>query len=612
LQLETLLSRTRRNVGLCPIFFVDRPLGLLSDSASLNGFESGEGPVPAGVLRLLRTRNLRKATRRGKEGKTVTPQVQSKKTLTLPLLTALVLSCFGLAPTTQAVNPPPDGGYANHNTAEGEDALFNLLTFLPPPFASGNTAVGWKALFSNAVGRENTAIGDSALYNNIHGGNTAVGFEALLTNTTGNNNTATGAAALQNNDTGINNTAIGSQALYSNTTAEGNTANGYAALYSNESGGGNTATGFNALYYNTSSNNTANGSSALYHNTSGASNTASGIEALFTNTTGSGNTANGSYALKSNDTGDSNTATGEFALVANISGSNNTAAGYQALLRNQTGDNNTATGLNALLNNTDGVDNTATGLNALLNNTSGNDNTANGPNALQSNTTGNDNTADGHDALFNNTTGSNNIAVGHGAGQNLTTGNNNIDIGFIGVPGEANTIRIGTQGTQTQTFIAGISGTALGSGVAVRVNSNGQLGTVASSARFKEEIKPMDKASEEILALRPVSFRYKKEIDAERTPQFGLVAEDVQKVNPDLVERDREGKPYSVRYEAVNAMLLNEFLKEHRIVEQLKKDFESKIAEQQKQIEALTAGLQKVSAQVELSKPAPRTVSKNQ
>jgi hypothetical protein len=208
--------------------------------------------------------------------------------------------------------------------------------------------------------------------------------------------------------------------------------------------------------------------------------------------------------------------------------------------------------------------------------------------------------ADGHQALYSNTTGSGNIALGDLAGINLTTGDNNIDIGNSGVAGESNTIRIGTQGTQNRTFIAGISGAAV-IGRPVMINGNGRLGTPPCSARYKDEIKPMDAASEVILALKPVTFRYKKEIDADRTPQFGLIAEDVEKVNPNLVARDDQGKPYTVRYEAVNAMLLNEFLKEHRKVEQL-----------EKQVAALTAGLQTVSAQLELSKTAPQMVLNNQ
>jgi uncharacterized coiled-coil protein SlyX len=205
--------------------------------------------------------------------------------------------------------------------------------------------------------------------------------------------------------------------------------------------------------------------------------------------------------------------------------------------------------------------------------------------------------------------------VGFGAGENLTKGDRNIDIGNPGVAHEANTIRIGRVGDQAATFIAGISGVTVPTGVPVIVDTDGHLGTSTSSARYKEAIKPMDKASEAILALKPVTFRYKKEIDPDRTPKFGLVAEEVEKVNPDLVARDEEGKPFTVRYEAVNAMLLNEFLKEHKTVQEqnirLAKQ-ESLIAEQQKQIDALTTGLQKVSAQLELSEAAPRTVLNNQ
>ena len=191
------------------------------------------------------------------------------------------------------------------------------------------------------------------------------------------------------------------------------------------------------------------------------------------------------------------------------------------------------------------------------------------------------------------------------AGINLTTGSNNIDIGNVGVAGDANMIRIGKQGAQTRTFVAGIFGSTVASGVGVIVNSSGQLGTVLSSERFKEAIKPMEKASEAILALKPVTFRYKKELDPDDAPQFGLVAEQVEKVNPDLVARDEEGKPYTVRYEAVNAMLLNEFLKEHQKVQRL----EAAAEKQQKQIEALTATVQKVSDQIALDKPAPQLVT---
>src|SRR5262249_41835852 len=259
--------------------------------------------------------------------------------------------------------------------------------------------------------------------------------------------------------------------------------------------------------------------------------------------------------------------------------------------------------------------NTANGFMALRSNTTGNNNTASGQGALNLLTTGSFNTADGQGALKSLTTGSNNVALGFSAGQNLTTGNNNIDIDNTGVAGDANKIRIGKQGTHSGTFVAGIFGSTVASGVGVIVNSSGQLGTVLSSERFKEAIKPMDKVSEAILALKPVTFRYKQALDPHAISQFGLIAEEVEKVNPDLVVRDADGKVNTVRYDAVNAMLLNEFLKEHRkneLQESKIERQEAKIAQQQKQIEALTAGLQKVSAQLEVSKSASQTVLNNQ
>ena len=352
-----------------------------------------------------------------------------------------------------------------------------------------------------------------------------------------NGNTAEGTNALFDLNGGTDNTAIGADALLSNSPAASTqlsvlvsppivrlsgTATGFEALFSNQTGNYNTAYGYRALYYN-----------------NGGDNTAVGTNALFSNTTGGANTATGTNALKINTTGSLNTAVGQTALLTNVSGGSNTAIGYQALLNNTIGSRNTVSGVIA----------------------------------LKKNTTGNNNTASGVQALLNNTTGGGNIALGFNAGFNLTTGSNNIDIGNVGVAGEANMIRIGKQETQTGTFVAGIFGSTAASGVGVIVNSSGKLGTVLSSERFKEAIKPMDKASEAIHALKPVTFRYKKEIDPEGVPQFGLVAEEVEKVNPDLVVRDADGEVYTVRYEAVNAMLLNEFLKEHRKVGQLTEDF---------------------------------------
>ncbi len=312
-----------------------------------------------------------------------------------------------------------------------------------------------------------------------------------------------------------------------------------------------------------------------------------------------------------------NTFLGDDALLNNT-GIGNTAIGAHVLLNNQSnGWFNTAIGWQALLNNTNGGANTAIGGNALHSNTTGISNTAIGDGALFSDSTGGDNTAIGPQAL-ENTTGSNNIAVGAYAGFKCTTGSNNIYISNHGFNSDDRAIRIG-EPKHRRTFIAGISGVTVAGGVGVIVDTNGQLGTVVSSERFKDGIKPMDKASEAILALKPVTFRYKHELDPKGIPQFGLVAEDVEKVNPDLVARDEEGKPYTVRYEAVNAMLLNEFLKEHRTVQeqeatiaQLKSAAakqEANAAQQQKQIDALKAGLQKVSAQLEASKSAPQVVN---
>jgi hypothetical protein len=367
--------------------------------------------------------------------------------------------------------------------------------------------------------------------------------------------------------------------------------------------------------------NSGTGFEALNHLTAGNQNTATGLRALTNDTNGGFNTATGVFSLFSNTSGFFNVGTGAYSLANNISGTSNTATGYAALYRN-TSDYNTATGFAALNSNTGGFQNTANGDYALFSNTTGNNNTAIGASALGSNIA-DGNTAVGTLALFNNTTGFLNIALGAGAGQSLTTGNHNIDIGNAGVAGDGNTIRIGGD-NQGATFIAGVYGVSV-AGLGVAMNSSGQLGTVGSSRRFKKDIKAMEQASETVLSLKPVTFHYRKEIDPKGIPQFGLVAEEVEKVNPDLVVRDKEGRPYSVRYDQVNAMLLNEFLKEHRKVEeqaaiitelkstvaQQQKSFQSKLAEQETQIEALASGLRKVSAQIETTNPAQKVAVNN-
>jgi hypothetical protein len=336
-------------------------------------------------------------------------------------------------------------------------------------------------------------------------------------------------------------------------------------------------------------------------------NTAEGQAALLSLTTGGFNTAVGYFSLRSNTTNSFNTAIGAGTLLANTA-DQNTATGAGALLSNTTGGGNTANGAFALFGNMTGVDNTAVGHSALRSNTggafpSGSQNTAIGSIALINNTTGAVNTAVGTSALHLNTTGGSNTALGWAAGENQTTGSNNVYVGagMFGVAGENNAC-----------YIASIFGQTSTNGVPVLINSSNKLGTSTSSKRFKEEIKPMDKASETLFALRPVTFRYKKNIDPAGAPQLGLVAEDVEKVNPDLVVRDKEGKPYSVRYDQVNAMLLNEFLKEHRKVQQqettitqLKKDMETIVA----CLKEHDSKIQKVSAQIETGKAVERIAS---
>jgi hypothetical protein len=337
--------------------------------------------------------------------------------------------------------------------------------------------------------------------------------------------------------------------------------------------------------------NTAEGQQALLSldPTTGLWNTALGYQALKSHTSGNSNTATGGRALFNNTTGIQNTANGAFALLENTDGEANSAFGLNAL-RNNTSSFNTAIGWNAMASNEGGFANTAVGSGALEANLIGFSNTAIGSGALEKNSTllGGGNTAVGTAALENSTSGSFNTALGLGAGENVTTAADVIAIGA----------NVGGANVSGTTWIGNIFEVTTESGITapVVVSDGGQLGTIASSQRFKKDIATMDKASEVILSLRPVTFHYKT--DTKGTPQFGLIAEEVAKVNPALVLPDKEGKPYTVRYEQVNAMLLNEFLKEHRTVQELKKE-----------VAALAAGLQKVSAQLEASKPAPQVVN---
>ena len=324
------------------------------------------------------------------------------------------------------------------------------------------------------------------------------------------------------------------------------TAFGNYALAHNTTGTGNSAFGASALFDNTvGSDNTSVGGHCLMDNTSGVANTASGFDAMASNTTGSDNTASGADALALNDSGSDNTATGIAALYANTAGGNNTASGARALTLNSTGDNNTATGTGALEFNTIGSNNTAIGVIA-----------------LDTNTTGQENTAIGQGAMLHNTTGNNNIALGYMAGQNLTTESNNIVIGNSGVAGDKGTIRIGKPGSQNAMYIAGVSGAMAIEGDALVVNGSGKLGIVMSSARYKDNIHDMGAKSAGLLQLRPVTFRYKQDPRGER--QYGLIAEEVARVYPELVGYGSDGKVQTVRYQELIPMLLNELQKQAR------------------------------------------------
>jgi hypothetical protein len=518
------------------------------------------------------------------------------KALTQSLLIILALLCFARLSKVQAVVPPPDGGYPGFNTAEGQNALFTLTT------GAANTAVGWHSLFSAGAANNNTGVGAGTLALNTSESNTAVGAAALFLNTSGDQNTAVGTAALLFNDSGSHNNAIGVDALITTLTE---TSTPLLAVPR-----------FLQIF-------TALRTLPLVMKRSrvmtrletglGTSIRQLALRRSFLTLMAIQTPPPALARSKIMTSATSTPANGGFALFFNTTGSHNTAVGDSALYHNDTGGGNVALGDSALFNNQNGNFNTAVGNLALSSNTSGSVNVAVGANALHDNTNGDSNTAVGTGALFSLGMGTNNVALGKDAGINLTTGSSNVYIDNTGVASESQTIRIGA--SQTATYVAGISGQTASGGVAVFVNSDGKLGTSTSSKLFKEDIQPMDNASEGVFALKPVTFRYKKELDPSSLPQFGLVAEDVEKVNPDLVARDRDGKPYTVRYEAVNAMLLNEFLKEHRKVAEQ----QATIAQLKKEIEAILAHskeqdleIQRVRDQVQISRSAAQLAAIDQ
>lgn len=518
------------------------------------------------------------------------------KSTSLSVIAALALTGAAFA----QVPPTNDTSDAYQNTGMGTGALKAVTK--PQAQSCGSTPVGCN----------NTASGYNALRNNVGGGS----------------------SASPPNPTGSFNTAVGSGALYSNTEASYNTATGYGALNANGSGGcpfagatpdlcsyANTATGYEALYSNLGGiQNTAVGAQALFSNTttqistegtegaSGDFNTALGFQSLYSNVMGSYNTAVGWQALYSNTLtfnpqngeasyGQLNTAVGNQALFANTTGDNNTAVGYQALLGSSpgTGSYNTALGEYALWGTSTGSYNTGLGQDALDNNTTGNYNTASGAFALYDGKTGLRNTATGYGALFH-TAGSSNTALGFEAGYNLTTGSNNIEISNLGVAGDTGTIRIGVQGTQTLTYVAGIYGHPL-TGSAVVVTSSGELGVVTSSERFKTAISPMGSDTAKLGLLRPVTFKLKT--DSTGTRQYGLIAEEVAKVYPELVIRNEAGRIDGVRYDELAPMLLNELQKQAAEIRRLKAQARV-IAGLQKQLADMHTVLAKLQSKDEL------------
>lgn len=496
------------------------------------------------------------------------------------------------------------------NTAVGASALAANTTGV------NNTAIGFNALAANTTGIQNTAIGDAALTASVTASsntavgyhaltantrgtpNTAVGFNALAANTTGLNNVAVGDTALQSNIIGTNCTAIGSGALKANTQGQNNSALGFNALatigdntnctaigcqaLSNVNAGDCTAVGFQALVNNTASQNTAVGSSSASSNTSGTGITAIGYLALNLNTTGNNNTAVGINALKVNTTGGGNVAVGDNTLIANVTGIQNTAIGSNALGSNASGSNNVAVGFKALFVNAS-TNNCAVGSGALQGNTNGGQNTALGRIALFANTIGSNNVAVGFQAL-RLTTGDNNIGIGSNAGSALTSGANNIDIGNIGVAAESNTIRIGTTGTQNACFISGINGQTSASGIAVLVNSSDQLGTTTSTRNHKENIESMAHMSSQFRQLRPVTFQYKAPYDdGFKLKQYGLIAEEVSDVMPQLVQYDNQGNPFTVRYHFLTPLLIQVWKEHDEIINKQ----EETISLQQRRIDEL-------------------------
>jgi hypothetical protein len=469
-------------------------------------------------------------------------------------LAATLNSLQGFIVNNAAIAPAGTGGSVDVYATNATDLIIDINGYYAPqtgltlaqgsastPSLSFSGDVG-TGIFSSGTGTVNIATGGTNRLSVLSNGDLDLGGNILrdgrLFISAALRNTSAGILALNPANTGDSNTALGLGALRADTTGSFNTALGADTLQSNTAGNDNTAVG----------------NQALFSNTTGIENTAIGSHALQSNTTGMGNTAQGRAAMQSNTTGSSNTAQGDGALQSNTTGAGNVAQGTFALLSNTTGFNNTAQGVSALYANTIGTNDTAVG---------------NG--ALGFISAGSDNTALGAHSLFSMTAGSNNIAVGSNAGTNLTTGSNNIEIGNQGLAADAGIIRIGSPGVQSSAFISGIRSATTGSpdAVPVVVDSNGQLGTVSSSRRFKEGIEDMGEASSGLLRLRPVRFRYKQPYaDGSKPLDYGLIAEEVAEVYPDLVVKGADGQLETVQYQKLTPMLLNELQKQRQRAQQ--------------------------------------------
>jgi hypothetical protein len=505
---------------------------------------------------------------------------------------------------------------ASYYTAygSGSDLFYEPLLALPGGLARGNTAVN-NALSSNTSGGDNTAGGYEALLSNTTAAyNMAIGALALSTNTTGTQNTASGYGALFSSGPASYNTASGYEALYnSNNSQAYDSASGSGALFSNTTATDNAAEGYEALHSATTGyENTGRGFQALFRNVTGSDNGAEGFQALASNTTGNTNTANGFEALFSNTIASDSTASGSGALFSSTTGRENTASGYQALYSNTTGSYNTASGEDVLFSNTTGSENTAIGQEALQRNITGSDNTASGYAAMALNASGSQDTAIGNSALGANSSGNNNIAIGYNAASSVSGGNsNNIHIGSVGSSGDSGAIRIGTSGTQNSFFVAGVSGVTTGDNDAIPllVDSNGQLGTVSSSRRFKEDIQDMGGASDGLLHLRPVTFRYQKPFDNGSKPtQYGLIAEEVAEVYPDLVVHLPDGRVETVKYQVLDPMLLNEVQHQQAEIQALQGQLnENEAQPQQAEIRELQERFNKMKATLTSMSCRPRT-----